>query len=178
MTCTRPLGLLMGVVLAFCPVLFGCIGRFNPHVQFQQEKFIEGEAKRSLIQQAEAWNRGDFDGFMSGYWNSEFMTFSIDGKTQRGWKATYDCYRARYPTPERMGRLSIGELDVRLMSSAWSNSPVVCVLGRWYVSRDSDPIGGNFLQVVRKMSEGWRIMHDHASVDADARVPRGEESDD
>src|SRR5262245_17727403 len=43
-----------------------------------------------LRAQADAWNRGDIDGFMAHYWKSEQLTFSSGGETQRGWTATYE----------------------------------------------------------------------------------------
>ena len=41
-----------------------------------------------LAAQAEAWNRGDIDGFMKYYWNSDELTFSSAGETTRGWTST------------------------------------------------------------------------------------------
>src|SRR5688572_27618313 len=67
------------------------------------------EIKAMLSRQAEAWNRGDIDGFMEHYWKSDELTFSSGGQTTRGWKSTKEDYQRRYPTREKMGRLTFSE---------------------------------------------------------------------
>ena len=42
-----------------------------------------------LDDQVEAWNQGDLEGFMKGYWQSEELTF-YSGDVQQGWQAAYD----------------------------------------------------------------------------------------
>jgi len=37
-----------------------------------------------VAKQAADWNSGDIDGYMKAYWNSEDLTFSSGGKTERG----------------------------------------------------------------------------------------------
>ncbi len=66
-----------------------------------------------LDQQVTAWNRGDIDGFMQTYWPSDDLTFSGGGQTRRGWATVRDRYKARYPTPERMGKLAFSDLEIR-----------------------------------------------------------------
>ena len=48
-------------------------------------------AIREVMQnQAAAWNRGDIDGFMAGYWRSEKLTFVSGTDVTRGWQPTLD----------------------------------------------------------------------------------------
>src|SRR4026208_821293 len=47
--------------------------------------------------QVEAWNRGDLEGFMAGYWKSPDLVFFSNGTETRGWQPTPDRYRARSP---------------------------------------------------------------------------------
>jgi hypothetical protein len=162
---------LTGFALALFVCLTGCVDRIDPHVRFQEEKRLEADARHALFVQAEAWNRGDWDGYMTGYWNSEYITFSFGGKTAVGWQAAFDRYKAEYPTPDRMGLLTIGELNAGLLDSPWAKSPAAYVRGRWFLSRAPDPVGGNFSLLMRQMADGWRIIHDHRSVDTDARPP-------
>ena len=49
-----------------------------------------------LAAQVEAWNRGDLEGYMAGYWKSPDLVFFSNGQETRGWQATLDRYRARY----------------------------------------------------------------------------------
>jgi L-asparaginase / beta-aspartyl-peptidase len=113
-----------------------------------------------LTQQAADWNKGDIDSFMKSYWNSEDLTFSSDGKTARGWKATRERYLKGYPDRETMGKLTFSELEFFPLGDS-----AALVLGRWKLER-KEPVGGNFSLVWRKIKGAWLIVHDHSSADA------------
>ncbi len=119
----------------------------------------EEAIKSVLIQQVEAWNAGDIDGFMQTYWKSEDLTFSSGGQTTRGWQATIDRYKSRYSSRELMGRLSFSNLEVTMLAE-----DAALVLGRWKLERD-EPIGGNFTLIFRKLDDAWVIIHDHSSAE-------------
>jgi beta-aspartyl-peptidase (threonine type) len=125
---------------------------------------LQRELPALLQQQADAWNRGDLDGYMALYWRSQELTFSSGGATRRGWDATYQRYKSRYPTRDRMGTLTFSDLEVRPLGE---RPDAALVLGRWKLDRSPDPIGGNFSLVWQSIpGAGWRIVHDHTSVDA------------
>ena len=112
-----------------------------------------------LETQAAAWNRGDLDGFMQGYWESPDLVFTSGGRVQRGWRTTLDRYRAAYGTDtDTMGRLTFSELEVHELDrdSAWA-------LGRWRLEMASGPRGGIFTLVLRRIDGRWRIVHDHTT---------------
>lgn len=109
-----------------------------------------------LAAQAAAWNRGDIDGFMQGYWNSPELRFLSGGQVTRGWQATRDRYDARYGTsPQTMGRLSFSRLDVAGLSH---NAAVV--YGAWQLERETDAPHGLFTLVFRKVGGAWVIVSD------------------
>jgi ketosteroid isomerase-like protein len=110
-----------------------------------------------LTKQAAAWNRGDIDGFMEHYWKSDDLTFSSGGKTTRGWQTTKDNYKLRYPTRERMGKLTFDQLEVFPLGDT-----AALLLGHWHLDR-TNPVGGNFSLVFRKIDGAWVIVHDHTS---------------
>ena len=116
------------------------------------------EIKAVFRAQVDAWNRGDVDAFMEHYWKSDELTFSSRGRTTRGWQATLDGYRKRYPTREKMGRLTLDGLEITPLGDA-----AALVLGEWKLDRASEPIGGNFTLVLRKIDGRWVIVHDHTS---------------
>src|SRR5262249_16879518 len=69
--------------------------------------------RRVLDDQVKAWNRGDLEGFMAGYWKSPELTFSSGGDQTKGWQATFDRYRKRYQTGgAEMGTLSFSGLAI------------------------------------------------------------------
>lgn len=110
-----------------------------------------------LYDQADAWNRGDIDAFMQGYWKSDKLSFSSGGKVTRGWQATRDGYTQRYPTREAMGKLKFSQLEVTPLGE-----DAALVLGNWHLER-TEPVGGNFTLVMRKIEGRWVVAHDHTS---------------
>jgi uncharacterized protein (TIGR02246 family) len=119
----------------------------------------EREIRRVLDDQVKAWNRGDLQGFMKGYWRSDKLTFSSGADQTKGWQATLARYRKRYQAEGReMGKLSFSDITVEVLGpdSAF-------VRGRWQLVRSKDRPGGLFTLIVRRFPDGWRIIHDHTS---------------
>lgn len=117
------------------------------------------EIEAVLMKQAAAWNKGDIAGYMEGYWNSDSLLFTSGGKTQRGWNATFEKYKASYNTNEKMGTLKFSQLEFNMLSetSVW-------VFGRWELVRENDRPEGLFTLVLRKFPDGWKVVHDHTSL--------------
>jgi ketosteroid isomerase-like protein len=116
-----------------------------------------------LQKQSEAWNQGDIDGFMQAYWKNEGLTFSSGGKTTRGWTATFENYKNKYPDKQTMGTLEFSNLETRTVGP-----DAALTLGNWFLKREA-PIGGNFSLVWQKFEGKWQIVHDHTSVAVAAR---------
>jgi ketosteroid isomerase-like protein len=122
----------------------------------------EKEIAATLNAQVEAWNRGDLEGFMQGYWNSPELTFSSGGGVTKGWQPTLERYRRRYQSAgSEMGKLSSDDLQIAVLDSASA-----FVRGRWRLTMsDGKKPGGLFTLIVRRKPEGWRIVHDHTSAE-------------
>ena len=130
----------------------------EPHPRSAIADPVETELVRIVHKQSEAWNHGDIGEFMSAYWNDERLTFSSSGKTQRGWKATYENYKKNYPDRETMGKLTFTELETQELSSN-----AMLMLGTWRLERAA-PVGGNFSLVWKRIDGKWLIVHDHSSA--------------
>lgn len=111
-----------------------------------------------LDDQSGAWNRGDIDGFMAGYWRSPETVFISGDTLTRGWQTVRDRYKKNYDSREKMGTLTYSDLEF----SPIGNGAVV-VNGRWHLQRAKDEPHGRFTLIFRKTSQGWRIVHDHTS---------------
>jgi beta-aspartyl-peptidase (threonine type) len=113
--------------------------------------------------QVEAWNRGDLEGFMAGYWESPDLVFFSNGTTTRGWQATLDRYRSRYQAGgKQMGTLDFPELDILTLGPE-----AAMARGRWRVKMpDGTESSGLTSVIFRKLPEGWRIVHDHSSSES------------
>ena len=115
-------------------------------------------AIRAVIDgQSAAWNRGDIDGYMSGYANSDDTMF-VGTDVTRGWTKVRDRYKAKYDSRAKMGALAFSDLDLRPLG----NDDVV-VTGAWKLMREKDTPHGRFTLIFHRRPEGWRIVHDHTS---------------
>jgi beta-aspartyl-peptidase (threonine type) len=119
---------------------------------------VRGAIENVFRAQQDAWNGGDVRAFMDHYWKSGDLTFSSGGKTTRGWQATLNRYRERYPTRDKMGRLTLSGLEITPLGDA-----AALVLGQWKLDRQSEPVQGNFTLVLRRLDGRWVIVHDHTS---------------
>lgn len=118
-----------------------------------------GAIETVLHAQQEAWNRGDVDSFLIGYWHSPDLTFSGSNGVSRGWDGVLARYRKNYPDRAAMGQLDFSELEVRFLGPDFA-----LVLGHWHLKREKGDIGGVFSLVWQRFPDGWKIIHDHTSV--------------
>ena len=118
---------------------------------------VRAEVMEVLEIQQRLWNAGDIRGFMGFYWRSEELTFqSGAGDRLRGWEALLARYERAYPSGAR-GEHAFENVDVRPLGP-----DAAYVVGRFRLTMaDGQVKGGAFTLVVRKMRDGWRIVHDH-----------------
>jgi uncharacterized protein (TIGR02246 family) len=114
-----------------------------------------------LHTQQDAWNRGDLESFMSGYWNSSDLTFFSGAKEYDGWQGALDRYRSAYAAPgHEMGKLAFSGLRIRMLAP-----DAAFVRGVWQLTMSGGKTPhGLFTLVFRKFPEGWKIVHDHTSA--------------
>ena len=124
----------------------------------REKQQIESDVKRIVTEQVAAWNSGDIDGFMRGYWNSDKLVFISGDSVTRGWRPTLDRYKKIYDSRAKMGTLTFSGLEVNVVSR-----DAAIVLGSWALQRDGDNPHGKFTLTFRKFKDGWRIVMDHTS---------------
>jgi ketosteroid isomerase-like protein len=110
----------------------------------------------------EAWNHGNLEGFMQGYWHSPDLTFFSGATETRGWEPTLARYRQRYQAEgKEMGKLEFQKLNIDLLSR---RSAVVT--GEWQLTMsDGKQPHGLFTLIFKRLPAGWRIVHDHTSAE-------------
>lgn len=114
---------------------------------------------RSVISsQEKAWNSGDIDAYMQGYWNSDKLRFVSNGKYNYGWDSILASYKRSYPTSERMGKLSFNVREIKMLSNY-----AALVVGRWTLERAKDKPSGVFTLLIERIDDKWVITHDHSS---------------
>ena len=136
-------------------LIFGVIG--TTFAQSKDEK-IKLDVRKVLDTQVAAWNTGDIDGFMKGYWNSPQMTFVSGNNVTKGWQPTLERYKKSYDSRAKMGVLSFSDLEIIV-----TGKESAVVLGRFTLVRDADKPTGMFTLNFRKFKDGWKIILDHTS---------------
>lgn len=118
----------------------------------------EMEVRKVLSVQNEAWNRGDVDAFMVGYWENDSLMFIGSTGITYGYKNTLANYKKRYPDTAAMGKLTFNLIKVKRLSSEYYH-----VTGKWNLQRSIGDAGGHFTLVFRKINNRWVIVSDHSS---------------
>jgi len=114
--------------------------------------------RRVLDDQIKTWNRGDVEGFMKGYWQSDSLMFIGKNGITRGWAKTLDRYKKSYPDTAAMGKLSYDILEVKKLSSEY-----YYVVGKWLLKRSIGDLGGYYNLLFQKIGGQWFIITDHTS---------------
>ena len=112
-----------------------------------------------LSRQQNDWNAGHVDAFMNGYWPSDSLTFIGKVGITKGYQATLENYKKRYPDRASMGTLKFDILKLEFLAS-----DVAYVIGRWHLTRPQvGDAGGHFTLLWRKLKGQWVIISDHSS---------------
>ncbi len=118
----------------------------------------EAKIRAVLDSQVDAWNRGDVDAFMNGYWKSEALEFVGAGGITHGYDGVLAQYKKGYPDKSAMGKLSFSDLEIHVecATSAYA-------VGKFQLVREKDAPFGFFTLNFRKFADGWKIVVDHTT---------------
>lgn len=119
----------------------------------------EDPIRQVLDAQVVAWNKDDLLGFMSGYWRSPDLVFYSGYTVTRGWQATFDRYQKRYGTGD-LGTLTFKDLTIEPLSPK-----VAFARGSWELKTSDKTQSGLFTLILKKLEGGWKIIHDHSSME-------------
>ena len=128
-----------------------------PLCSFCQNK-DEQAIKALLDQQTKAWNSGNLESFMKGYWESDSLLFIGKSGPKYGYKTTLENYRKSYPDTAAMGKLHFDILQIKRLSVIY-----FFVVGKWHLQRTIGDVEGHFTLLVKKVKNKWVIVADHSS---------------
>jgi ketosteroid isomerase-like protein len=134
-------------------ILLLCTAVFS-HAQSKDET----EVRKILATQSAAWNNGDLEGFMKGYWKSDSMMFIGKSGINWGWEKTLESYKKGYPDTAAMGKLSFDIIVVKRLSFQY-----FYVVGKWMLKRTAGDLSGHFNLLFKKIKGQWFIIADHSS---------------
>lgn len=126
----------------------------NSFAQQRDEQLI----RQIMAEQELAWNRGDLEAFMGGYWKSDSLKFIGSRGLTYGWQQTLDNYKKGYPDPDAMGKLKFTILSVEKLSGKSA-----FVIGKWHLTRKAGDLSGHYTLLWKKIKGKWVIVADHSS---------------
>jgi uncharacterized protein (TIGR02246 family) len=150
----RPLAIALPFALAACT-------QAAPAPDYAAEE----RAIRQLIADMEnAWNRGDFRGYMAGFKNPDVI-FVSRGQFQRDWQGTLDHYVRDYGgDPGRRGRLHFRDIRVQFLAPDAAQ-----LISRYRLEGGGTPQDGINTRLMRKVDGRWVIALNHVSSREPAR---------
>jgi hypothetical protein len=141
----------MKTTLFFITIFFSAL---NLQAQMPDDILI----KNILAEQTTAWNAGNLEEFMGGYWRSDSLMFVGNSGPTYGWENTLKNYKKAYPDTASMGKLDFDLLSVKRLSPVYYS-----VLGKWHLKRSIGNVGGAFTLLFKKIKKKWVIVQDHSS---------------
>lgn len=124
----------------------------------QKSDAEKGKITSVLFAQRDAWNKGNLEAYMEGYWKSDSLKFIGKSGIAYGWQKTLDNYRRGYPDKAAMGLLEFTVVQLDLLSE---NSAFM--IGKWKLTREKDTPQGYFTLLWKKINNKWVVAADHSS---------------
>ncbi len=148
----RPLAAAVLVLAACAP---------PPGAPLPERGALRAELVAQLDRSAEAWTRGDLEGFLSDYAADSATSFVAGGRVHRGLDWIRDHYAPSFRPNAPRDRLRFESFEVRPLAPT-----LALVTARFVLSRgDSVTASGPFTLVLERRAQEWKILHDHTSSD-------------
>jgi len=116
------------------------------------------EIMTTFMSTQDAWNAGNLDEFMGGYWKSEKLVFTGVGGPTYGYDLTLERYKKGYPDTETMGILKFTVKDLYKI-----DNHTALMIGQFYLSRIIGDVVGHYTLVWQEINGKWLIISDHSS---------------
>lgn len=127
-------------------------------VQIQAQNKNEVAICKMLAAQEAAWNSGDLEKFMIGYWNNDSLLFIGKNGPKYGYNTTLENYKKGYGDTTKMGKFTSTILHLKKLSKEY-----YFVVGKWYLKRSIGDVSGHYTLLIRKIKGEWVIVADHSS---------------
>lgn len=128
----------------------------------------EAAIRQVIADMEQAWNRGDFAGYMAGFKNPD-VVFVSRGQFQRDWQGTLDHYVRDYGgDPARRGRLRFSDIRVEMLSPDAAQ-----LISRYRLEGGSQAQEGINTRLMRKVDGRWVIALNHVSAREAPPLPAG-----
>jgi uncharacterized protein (TIGR02246 family) len=123
------------------------------------DRDVEKQAILAVISRMEqAWNRGDFHGYMQGFANPDVI-FVSRGEFQKDWQGTLDHYIRDYGgSSDTRGTLHFFDIRIELLGPDAAQ-----LISRYRLDRPRNAQDGINTRLMRKRGDKWVIALNHVS---------------
>lgn len=111
-----------------------------------------------LENQEKAWNNGNINQFMHGYWENDSLVFVGKNGLTYGFKNTLANYKKNYPNKAQMGQLKFTILSMKALGKTFYS-----IIGKWELTRTVGNLNGHYTLLLKKINSEWKIISDHSS---------------
>lgn len=147
---------LMSLVLCI-GVSASCMHNSAPGTPLQAAAQSDETQILEVIQRMQdAWNRGDFRGYMQGFKNPGVI-FVSGGRFQDGWQGTLDHYLRDYG--ESRGTLRFYDIQIEMLAPDAAQ-----LISRFELVKPQHPQYGINTRLMRKVDQHWVIALNHVSA--------------
>jgi ketosteroid isomerase-like protein len=124
----------------------------------QAQNKDENAIRAMLSAQEAAWNTGNLEQFMIGYWQSDSLMFIGKNGPTYGYNKTLANYKKGYPDTAHMGKFTSTIVNMKRLSSEY-----YFVTGKWFLKRTVGDVSGYYTLLIRKINGKWVVVADHSS---------------
>ena len=108
--------------------------------------------------QEKAWNEGNIQQFMKGYWENDSLVFVGKSGLTYGYNNTLANYKKGFPDKTYMGKLKFTILSMQPLGKQFYR-----VIGKWELTRTVGNLSGHYTLLLQKINGEWKIISDHSS---------------
>lgn len=112
-----------------------------------------------VMRSAERWNVHDLEGYLDCFWRSPRLLYVVDAQQITGWGDLAASLRRGYASPSSMGTIEPERIQISVIAP-----DVGLVLDWWHMRFPGSRVYGTTTMVLRKFSEGWKVVASHTSV--------------
>ena len=128
-----------------------------PVLVFSQSK-DEKAILKILDDQTKAWNEGNLEKFMIGYWENDSLMYIGKKGVTYGYQSTLNSYKTNYAGRDNMGTLTFHILHMKPLGKKH-----YLVVGKWSLKRTVGDVGGHYTLTFEKQKGKWVVIADHSS---------------
>ena len=118
------------------------------------------EIRATLDAMFAEWTREDQATYLTHYWRSDELRWSMKGVWYKGWQSMYDVYGAGYPSGA-MGVIRYTDLEIQVLAE-----DLGLAMYRWTHVTPRESVAGCTGQLFRRFGDAWLVIHENS-----ARVP-------